>query len=289
MTQASAPAGRFAEGDFRVGQVLSRSLSVLSRNFLKFLIIPVLVYLPLIVIGILALALMPAIRAGAMGTAPLVVMGLLLFVAAIVLGIVSQAAMAHAAFQDMRGRRVSLVNSLNVSFRRLLPLAGIAIVIGLTLLGVIIALSALAGFLRVFVSPVLTTVVAFVGGVTLAFVVMIMWYVAIPACIVETKGVFASLARSSQLTKGHRWKIFGLLLLLVLISIVVGLPLGIVIEIAVVPLFGSGVAAVASGIINVVWNITWIAYYAIAVAVIYHDLRAAKEGVGIDEIASVFD
>jgi hypothetical protein len=40
---------------------------------------------------------------------------------------------------------------------------------------------------------------------------------------------------------------------------------------------------------DLVWNGIWGAFYAICVVVTYHDLRAAKEGVGIDQIAAVFD
>jgi hypothetical protein len=40
---------------------------------------------------------------------------------------------------------------------------------------------------------------------------------------------------------------------------------------------------------DVLWNGVWGAFYAIAVVVTYHDLRAAKEGIDIDQIAAVFD
>jgi hypothetical protein len=36
-------------------------------------------------------------------------------------------------------------------------------------------------------------------------------FVAIPACVVEERGVSASMRRSMELTAGHRWKIFGLM------------------------------------------------------------------------------
>jgi hypothetical protein len=89
------------------------------------------------------------------------------------------------------------------------------------------------------------------------------------------------LQRSAELTKGHRWKIFGLWILLIIISAVVS-PL---IELALSPL-GSWIVTF---IVNLAWTAIWGAYYAIAVVVSYHDLRVAKEGIDIEQIASVFD
>jgi hypothetical protein len=40
---------------------------------------------------------------------------------------------------------------------------------------------------------------------------------------------------------------------------------------------------------DVLWNGVWGAFYAISVVVTYHDLRVAKEGIDIEQIAAVFD
>ena len=45
MTDASLPA-RFSESDFRVGRVLNRTASVLSRNFLTFFVVTAVAHLP---------------------------------------------------------------------------------------------------------------------------------------------------------------------------------------------------------------------------------------------------
>jgi len=37
------------------------------------------------------------------------------------------------------------------------------------------------------------------------------------------------------------------------------------------------------------WGALWTAYYSIAVVMTYHDLRVAKEGIDIEQIAAVFD
>jgi hypothetical protein len=40
---------------------------------------------------------------------------------------------------------------------------------------------------------------------------------------------------------------------------------------------------------DLLWNGIWGAFYAIAAVVTYHDLRVAKEGTDIEQIAAVFD
>ena len=52
-------------------------------------------------------------------------------------------------------------------------------------------------------------------------------------------------------------------------------------------LFGLGLVVVV--IARMIWHALIGAYQSIVVAVAYHDLRVAKEGVDIENIASVFD
>ena len=46
---------------------------------------------------------------------------------------------------------------------------------------------------------------------------------------------------------------------------------------------------IAAQIVNLIWTAVWTAFYAILVAVAYHDLRVAKEGVDTHTIAAVFE
>ena len=114
-----------------------------------------------------------------------------------------------------------------------------------------------------------------------AFIVATMLLVAMPACVVERLGPGKSMSRSSQLTKGHRWKIFGLWLLVMFVS---GILQSVLIGLAGV--IGGPILAL---IVFLAWSAIFGAFYAIMVVVIYHDLRVAKEGVDTDQIAAVFD
>jgi MFS family permease len=254
MTEASLPA-RFAEGDFRVGRVLNRTASVLSRNFLPFFVVTTIAQLPAQLLS-QALTSITAAPSPSVG-AGVILIGAGVWLLTIVLGTLSQAIVLYGAFQDMRGRPVSLVESLQVGLRRFFPIIGLSICISL--------LGGLAALALIF--P--------------AFILFTMWFVATPACVVEQLGPIRSMGRSRQLTKGQRWKIFGLMLSL---FIVLGLVSG-VLGTTLVAVGGTALALVGA----VLWSGVWGAFYAISVVVTYHDLRVAKEGTDIEQIAAVFD
>jgi MFS family permease len=253
MTDASLPA-RFAQGDFRVGRVLNRTTSVLSRNFLPFFVVTAVAQLPTILLPEFWTATPFGSDQAAVHSAILLGLGLLLMM---VLSVLSQAVVLYGAFQDMRGRPVRLAESLQVGLRRFFPIIGLGI-----------AMSLIGG---------IASVLFLIPGLIL----FTMWFVATPVCVVEKLGPLGSMGRSSRLTKGHRWKIFGLFLLLIIISVVVSQ------SVAVILVAIGGVTLALLGAIA--WGGVWGAFYAISVVVTYHDLRAAKEGTDIDQIAAVFD
>ena len=253
MTDASLTT-RFTESEFRVGRVLNRTSSVLSRNFLIFFVVIAVAHLPA-----LLFFKSTTMTANASGSEIAVAFGMMIggLLLMIVLSTLSQAIVLYGAFQNMRGREVSLSESLQVGLRRFFPIIGLAFLV--TLLGMLAAIA--------LIFP--------------AFIVFTMWFVATPVCVVEQLGPWASMRRSRELTKGHRWKIFGLFVLMIIISAVAGST----IQAAFTAMGGTPLALVG----DVLWNGVWGAFYAIAVVVTYHDLRAAKEGIDIDQIAAVFD
>jgi hypothetical protein len=278
-----------AEGDFRVGRVLSRSLSILWRSLPRFSALSLFVLLPIAIVAVIAFIFGGALRANPGNLLWFGIVGAGFMVVVIGSIILSQAMVMHAAFQSMRGRPVGILQSMGVALHRTLPLLGIVVAwLGVMLIPII----ALGAFVRLAdmsgLSPLIGLVLG-MAGVAVAVVVSTMWFVSVPACVVETKGVFASFVRSARLTKGHRWKSFGLMLLLVLLSIAVSLPVGMALDVVSTLALGDVMGGVLSSIFNLAWNVAWAAYYAVVAAVTYHDLRVAKEGVGIEDVASVFD
>ena len=132
-------------------------------------------------------------------------------------------------------------------------------------------------FVPVADSTLLGTLLLIVPGIIL----WTMWYVAFPACVLEGIGPFEALSRSSFLTSGSRWKVLGLALVIVLIIAVPGAILQSVLGLTLGwsgLVIGAYVGRVLGG-----------ALAAIVAAVLYHELRVAKEGVDVDRIAAVFD
>jgi uncharacterized membrane protein len=108
-----------------------------------------------------------------------------------------------------------------------------------------------------------------------------MWFVAVGPCVVERLGPWTSLSRSQELTKGHRWKIFGLLVLLFV-------PLNLVSKLVELALSAAGGETLVL-VGTLIWTSIEAAFYSVVIAVTYHDLRVAKEGTDIEQIAAVFD
>ena len=171
-----------------------------------------------------------------------------------VLGVVAQATTLYGAFQQMGGKPFSIAQSLSVGLRRSLPVFGVALLAGLG--------TSLAAML--FLVP--------------GIIVACMLYVAVPSCVIEKMGVMASLNRSALLTRGYRWQIFGLLALVTFIVLIAQF---------VLTWFGG--PTLWGKLLTFCWLVITTSFGAVLAAVVYHDLRVAKEGIDIDNLANVFD
>ncbi|TAJ49339.1 MAG: hypothetical protein EPO52_03425 [Herbiconiux sp.] len=183
------------------------------------------------------------------------------------------------------------------AFKRILPLTGWLVLIGLALLAAIavivgiVALGAALGSAGLVISILVSVVLG------LAFVVGAFWIgtklALVPSVIVlERRGVFASMRRSWQLTTGHFWRTLGVLVLVWLIltfaTQILQAPFSFLAPIAtsVVDPNGSGsgiIAFIAVYIVYLAFTIVISAVTSVVqaalVAVIYIDLRMRKEGL----------
>ena len=248
-----------------LGRVASETFGLVGRNFVTFFV-PALLFAGLPAIAILVLQPM-LIRPGAQA-APEALIGILVIVLITVIGaFILQGALVRASVDDLSGKGVSIGSALSAGLQNVLPLIGLA---------VLYSLGVAAGM-----------VLLIVPGIMLA----LRWCVGAPVLIVERKGVFDSMGRSAVLTKGHRWAIFGLLVIYV---IVVG-----VINAAVQLTTIGDPAALAAGamsagvmlyfVIMPVLQAIESMISTVGIAVIYFELRRIKEGVGIAELAAVFE
>ena len=97
--------------------------------------------------------------------------------------------------------------------------------------------------------------------------------------VVEHPGVIKSLRRSAKLTSGYRWRVFGILITVILAQNILDRAVSAILSGA------PSLLIVASFLITAAAT----AYTAVVTAVCYHDLRILKEGVDVNDIARVFD
>lgn len=187
------------------------------------------------------------------------------------------APLTYATFQDLRGTRVGLSDMMSGGFKKIGRVMGAAFAVGLVAV-VTILIPVFLYFASEFVG-----IVAGIAAAVLLLFTFVVWFVLVPVQVVEDAKFFAGFGRAAELSRGRRWSILGLLL--VYLVIIIGISIVI---------FGIiGVIAVAAPIVGLILIIPFLALYsvigAIMPAVVYYLLRSEKEGVGIDEIAKVFD
>jgi hypothetical protein len=266
------------EGDFRIGGVLKQTCSVFAGNFLKFTAIAVTSVVPTLTF--------PARD----GYAP-VDLGLSMRAAGVIClasFLLGESIMFVSAIQVLQGRSIRLSDSFKLGLRRFPSLAGIGLFIFLilifvfaTFLFILATLQGLSDTSSAADNPSAAL------ALSLAFVTLLtVFSVAMPICVIEGLGPLRSLRRGVTLTKGHRWKV----LLLVFLVIVIGAGFMAMMRILMSTLLASSPPEIVGRVsrINAIWVALWLAFFAVALATSYHELRAAEGGNKRDQIAAVF-
>lgn len=114
--------------------------------------------------------------------------------------------------------------------------------------------------------------------------ILALFSVLAPAIVIEKAG-FGGLGRSAGLTKEYRWPIVGLILLFLLVLIGINMVIGVASTLISI-LFGS---IILDLILEALVSTFGAGLFSILIALIYARLREIKEGVSVDQIASVFD
>jgi hypothetical protein len=272
MTAALPAAG------FDIGRVISRLFGVVSRNFVAFLLLSILlVGLPTAATSFLQLAGMYPSMAGAPGPSSYNWAALAFLPISWLIGIsanaVLQGAVISGTVSDLSGRPVTFGEALGTGFRFFLPLIGVGLIAGIC---------CFFGFL-IFIVP----------GVLLALA----WSVAAPVLVMERTGVFGAFTRSAELTRNHRGAIFALAILAGVVGFIIqalatGIVMGGALSMANVTTAGGGgvfgivIAQAATTLVAQTINAL---IGSAGVASVYYELRFVKEGVGAEQLASVFD
>lgn len=244
---ASLPQGAFL-GTFGVGEILGETFSIYFANFLPFVLLTAIALTP-------AYLLQYFITRNAQEMSPMFILSSILFLILKVLSPnIATGAITFGVFQQLLGKDTSIGECLSRGLSLLLPVVGLALVQSLAT-----GIAALA---------------CIVPGIILA----VRWAVSVPAAVTEGTGVGSSMERSSFLTDGLRWDVFGVLFVLIVIQV----ASAFLVKLAAaknptLELILSGVA-----------DLLAVGLSATGSAVMYYRLRGIKESVDVDQISSVF-
>jgi hypothetical protein len=248
---------------FSIGNVLGTSFAVIGRNIVPFLLLAIVISIPSIAIRRLV-GVDPQLYQEQINqqhtlyftsySSPGSWIGLIVSIATSSL---VTAALVYGTFQDLRGQRAAIGDLVRRGFSSLVP----------------VVLAAIAYSLLLIVGTILLVVPGIIVATAL--------WVYVPAIVVEKAGVGASFARSRTLTKGHRWAIFGLYVIVLAVVIAAEFVLTLVLHISL--------AALAYHWAAIPIQVFYLVFIAVMSAVGYYYLRAEKEGISVSEIAKVFD
>jgi hypothetical protein len=264
--QAPRPTRRRAS-PFSGGDVLGRSFSIWARNFVPFSLLSVLTHAPMLVFYWLVIE-------GHLTFETEASFNVVHSVLHVALALWLTAAVTYGVVRELQKQPATLGRAVSVGIGRMLPVLGTAVLLFACLFlsvlpGIVIVAMTRSAFLGLFVL-ILPLLLALL---TLS--------VAVPVAVVERPGLFASLRRSAALTAGSKGSIFLVFLVLWIINWIANK----VIEAAIRDVVSVWTIVAADFALQVLIGTLW----AVACAVIYHDLRVSKEGVSVDELVSVFD
>lgn len=257
------------KGEFRVGEALGRGFAIWFKNLPSFLVLAILVYSPIIVYTAL-------VTSGAVldDAEKLETYNAVTVLMQFALNLIVTAAVLYGTIQQLSGRHAGIGESIGVGLKRLFPVLGVGILSGL----------AVAVWFLILLVPGVGPFLAILAIVP-ALIMMCLLYAAVPAAVVERPGLFGALRRSRELTSGCKGQIFGILLVLGVLSIIISYLLK--------SIFVSD-SMTDHDMKLFIWiglavDIALAALSATINGVVYHDLRVAKEGVGTEDLARVFE
>ena len=232
--------------------MLSGLFDVWTKNFLPFFV----VYLALgAATGVLSVAVsfalfgtvyiggafpgVPATTVSAAKIGLILLYAIATFVISVILTSIVTGAMTEYAVRRYRGESMTVEQALRRGLERFLSILGANVLLGLMILGLVTFPLILILFALVAGVSGGAGVIALLCGGLILFVVLgglaIFLYVSLalyaPAIMMENSNAVGGLSRSWQMTRGHRWSLFGAILVTSLLAGVIGaaisVPLGL--------------------------------------------------------------
>jgi hypothetical protein len=286
-----------------VGDIVDRVFSVYRGRPLLFMVLSAVPYLALfLVIGGIALSLgsflvplgpfidslsdsLTVTTGGrpnvpitpAIGTAivALVVLGVIAVLVSVLFLSVQIGSLVDAASARYLGRETTV----GASFR-----AGLRVAPKIIATGLLLFLSLTVGwlvlfFLVVVANNALIATVAILGGLVATVFVFASWLVAPVVAAIEPVGPLHAVRRSWWLSQGHRWRILGLQILLVVLQAVLSTLISFVFVAAFIS--DATVRLVLQNIVNVIATVLWAPIEWGTFTILYFDLRVRKEALDL--------
>lgn len=265
-----------------LGDVLATSGRVLLRRLVPFLVLGLVVELPR---ALYALGRLASWRAGAPSRDFFQASGPWMPLTLDFLGVVVlQCVIAYGVYAHLSGRRGGFTTALK-GLRSFFSVVVIGILVWALVAVCFVSLVAVGIFFTGGdPSAVVVLVVFLVGAVAVAGILLCTFFLAPQAAIVERRGPFAAMARSAWLTRGARWPLFALHLLL---YVAVGIVLHLLVRRPAAPL-REVLSPEALLLLGSAFGVVQSVFVAIVAAVAYQRLRTGKEGTPIDDIVEVF-
>jgi hypothetical protein len=253
-----------------IGRVIAETFGVIRRNVASFLVLSLLLAgLPTMIIGLLQ-ASMFRNQANLTFSTDQIASSVMSGLAALIVSAILQGALIYATVQDLNGARPTIGASLANGLRAFLPLIGVSI---------LFALGVMAGF-----------VLLIVPGVILITV----WCVAVPALVAENTGVVDAFRRSADLTRGNRWRVFALLLIVWVATLIISqimlrmMGIGAIVRPGDVQAIWDRAFDPMSIAVKLIVNTLTSLLLAAGAAVLYVELRKVREGHGAEWLADIF-
>ncbi len=241
-----------------IGSVLSRSFNVVRRNLMA---LGAVTLLNVVFQGVMLLLVTSGTMSGVFfetgsDISTNIDFGSLAFglIPSLVFNAFLIAIVTYGTVQDLRGRPEGLGQWLRYGLNVMLPATVLMLVW--------------------YVIIMLGSLLLVVSGV----IFLLMLWVVFPVMVMERPGIIASRRRSAFLTKGNRWRLLGMALLM-------GAIMGAVLWFISRTLPVAGLGSVLFNAMSAVLGIYWL----VVLGVTYYDLRMAKDGVDIGRTAAVFD
>lgn len=200
---------------------------------------------------------------------------LLIGFAMLVLTPIAYAAVLFAVLQVKNNEKFTAGTVIKKAFSRFWPVLGSSVIIGAILIGIIIAAAfiiIIPGIISSFGDPLIGIILSGVSFLGIGLVVALLFtrfsYYLSTVVFEES---FPGFAESWRLTKKHTWRIFGLFLIVILITTIVG----VAIEGVFTFILGNSVLYVI--IVDLIAILTSM-ITAAAYAVIYFDLKLRQDG-----------